>query len=304
MADEVFSFTSCKTIFCTCIEDRESDPATKTIENAFYSLPHGSDLDKKACCDQAFKECLLNLVLSSNDDNNLGHGISLVKFAISCAKNNLCTSSTPVLLLADIFETLTIERCGDLFNFVEESVPMWTSETFFTPCKNHLLRMCNDILRRLSKSQNTIFCGRIQLFLARLFPLEEKSALNLMSHFNTENVTIFKRQTNDNGVSDGGTGNDNMETEEGELPSANPVDFDLYTKLWSLQEFFSNPAKCYTAIGWRNLKVNTAQVRKDQKNERFLFTTIQRLGMGVGWQRPPNVRKIDKNQSYLGKNPT
>ena len=263
MADETFSFTSCKTIFCTCIEDRENDPTTKTIEKAFYSLPHGSDLDKKACCDQAFKECLLNLVLSSKDENNLGHGISLVKFAISCAKNNLCTSSTPVLLLADIFETLTIDRCGDLFNFVEESVPIWTSEAFFTPCKNHLLRMCNDILRRLSKSQNTIFCGRIQLFLARLFPLEEKSALNLMSHFNTENVTIFKRQSrsSDNGASDGGTANDNMETEEGELPSANPVDFDLYTKLWSLQEYFSNPAKCYTAIGWRNLKVNTAQVR-------------------------------------------
>lgn len=35
--------------------------------------------------------------------------------------------------------------------------------------------MCLDLLRRLSKSQNTVFCGRIQLFLARLFPLSEKS---------------------------------------------------------------------------------------------------------------------------------
>ena len=35
--------------------------------------------------------------------------------------------------------------------------------------------MFEDLLRRLSKSQNTVFCGRIQLFLARLFPLEEKS---------------------------------------------------------------------------------------------------------------------------------
>jgi len=32
-----------------------------------------------------------------------------------------------------------------------------------------------DLLRRLSTSQNTVFCGRIQLFLARLFPLSEKS---------------------------------------------------------------------------------------------------------------------------------
>ncbi len=32
-----------------------------------------------------------------------------------------------------------------------------------------------DLLRRLSKSQDTVFCGRIQLFLARFFPLDEKS---------------------------------------------------------------------------------------------------------------------------------
>lgn len=35
--------------------------------------------------------------------------------------------------------------------------------------------LSSDLLRRLSTSQNTVFCGRIQLFLARLFPLSEKS---------------------------------------------------------------------------------------------------------------------------------
>lgn len=35
--------------------------------------------------------------------------------------------------------------------------------------------LLSDLLRRLSTSQNTVFCGRIQLFLARLFPLSEKS---------------------------------------------------------------------------------------------------------------------------------
>lgn len=37
----------------------------------------------------------------------------------------------------------------------------------------------SDLLRRLSKSQNTVFCGRIQLFLSRLFPLSEKSGENV-----------------------------------------------------------------------------------------------------------------------------
>ncbi len=56
--------------------------------------------------------------------------------------------------------------------------------------KNYLLRMCNDLLKRLSKSQNTVFSGRIHLFLAKLFPLNEKSGLNLMSHF-SENFTRY-----------------------------------------------------------------------------------------------------------------
>lgn len=48
------------------------------------------------------------------------------------------------------------------------------------------------MLKRLSKSQNTVFSGRIHLFLAKLFPLTEKSGLNLMSHFSDN----FTRYTN------------------------------------------------------------------------------------------------------------
>lgn len=49
----------------------------------------------------------------------------------------------------------------------------------------------SDLLRRLSRSQNTVFCGRILLFLARFFPFSERSGLNLISEFNLENVTTF-----------------------------------------------------------------------------------------------------------------
>ena len=271
----MFSFSTTKTAFCNCIDDRSDDLTTAVIEKEFENVPHGSELDKKACCDQAFKECLQRVMLANSkggDDPGLQQVISLVKFAISCAEKSICTSSTPVLILSDALEMLTIDRCRELFNFVEESVPVWISDLFFASCKNHLLRMCNDILRRLSKSQNTIFSGRIQLFLARLFPLEEKSALNLMSHFNTENVTTFKKEQNDNGLAEK-TDGDSMDAEEGELPASNPIDFELYTKLWGLQEYFSNPAKCYTPIGWRNLKVNTAQV--NYCNEQFVLHYLQ-----------------------------
>lgn len=38
-----------------------------------------------------------------------------------------------------------------------------------------MLRMCNEMLRRLSKEKDTVFCGRILMFLANSFPLHERS---------------------------------------------------------------------------------------------------------------------------------
>jgi hypothetical protein len=49
-----------------------------------------------------------------------------------------------------------------------------------------LLRMCNELLRRLSKETNTVFCGRILMFLANSFPLGERSGVNLRGDFSTE----------------------------------------------------------------------------------------------------------------------
>ncbi len=48
-----------------------------------------------------------------------------------------------------------------------------------------------DLLRRLSRSQNTVFCGRILLFLAKFFPFSERSGLNVVSEFNLDNLTVY-----------------------------------------------------------------------------------------------------------------
>lgn len=61
---------------------------------------------------------------------------------------------------------------------------------FFSSSIDFCIFLYIDLLKRLSKSQNTVFSGRIHLFLAKLFPLNEKSGLNLMSHF-SDNFTRF-----------------------------------------------------------------------------------------------------------------
>jgi THO complex subunit 1 len=56
-----------------------------------------------------------------------------------------------------------------------------------------LFEICfiRDLLRRLSRSQNTVFCGRILLFLAKFFPFSERSGLNLAGEFNLDHFTIL-----------------------------------------------------------------------------------------------------------------
>lgn len=54
-----------------------------------------------------------------------------------------------------------------------------------------LLRFCNELLRKLSKVKNTVFCGRILMLLTNVFPLSERSGVNLKGDFNVENGTFF-----------------------------------------------------------------------------------------------------------------
>lgn len=135
---------------------------------------------------------------------------------------------------------------------------------FYSAAKIQLLRTCNDLLRRLSRSQNTIFCGRIQLFLARLFPISEKSALNIASQFNLANVTTYCKDELDMIMSE----EKEMLTDDGNLqePSksrhANSTDFDakLYTSLWDLQDFFRNPSQYSNQDKWLKMKLNVITV--------------------------------------------
>lgn len=253
---------------------QEDESITDSIENVF-SFYQGNDVEKKSALDQAARDYLKIFLLTkissppvkNGDNENECNGSSesevkvklerFISLIIQLSMGKYCTNNLPILLLSDVFETLTLVECEEMFSFVEEHVQTWTSEPFFSTGKNHLLRMCNDILRRLSKSQNTVFCGRIQLFLAQLFPIEEKSALNLNSIFHTENITAYKKNPSeflDEFSSDG--------VEEGELAST-PVDYNLYIKFWSLQDFFRNPPQTFTSVGFRAFKSGIQEVSID-----------------------------------------
>ncbi|XP_021120842.1 THO complex subunit 1 isoform X3 [Heterocephalus glaber] len=252
----LFSLPEARTRFAKSAREALNNKTIKPLSNTFNQLP-GSENEKKCTLDQAFRGILEEEIINHSSCENV---LAIISLAIGGVTGGICTASTPFVLLGDVLDCLPLDQCDTIFTFVEKNVATWKSNTFYSAGKNYLLRMCNDLLRRLSKSQNTVFCGRIQLFLARLFPLSEKSGLNLQSQFNLENVTVFNTNEQESTLGQKHTEDreEGMDVEEGEMGDDEapttcsiPIDYNLYRKFWSLQDYFRNPVQCYEKISWK-----------------------------------------------------
>lgn len=256
-------------LFATCIKESEND--AQTLEGLFKDT-EGMEADKKSILDQAFRDVLREILSEQAGVVDTTECANLIVLSIDSAQLGICYHTVPFILLSDLFDSVTLDMCERVFGFVESQVSTWTHPDFYSNGKILLLRMCNDLLRRLSSAQNTVFCGRIQLFLARLFPLSEKSALNLMSHFNLENVTSYNRNAGKGeaeGTGQDGRGEEPMEVDKErdkeeasgqEAVTAEPIDYNLYHKLWSLQDFFRQPTQCYVPEQWKVFTANVQEV--------------------------------------------
>lgn len=251
-------------LFVDCIK-KHSDERNVTALKSLFQESEGSEGDKKSILEQAFRDVLGGIV-ATEGELQVSQCTGLVLLSISAAQEGVCYHTLPFIILSDVLECLTLDLCEKVFEFVENHVSTWILPEFYSSGKILLLRMSNDLLRRLSSAQNTIFCGRIQLFLARLFPLSEKSALNLMSHFNLDNITTYNKEAGKGAMEDtsmeGGEEGE-MEVEGNEVSGDDtslPVDFNLYHKLWALQDLFCQPAQCYTPEQWKVLTSNVDEV--------------------------------------------
>ncbi|KAM4552701.1 THO complex subunit 1 [Odontesthes bonariensis] len=256
MSPSLFNFIDAKDKFTVAARESLPSKCCKQIIGVFNQIP-GNETEKKTTLDQALRGVLgeqIDEQTASCDDY-----LSLIYLSIDAVTEGICSATTPFVLLGDVLDCLPLDLCDKIFSFVEENVSTWKSSSFYTAGKNYLLRMCNDLLRRLSKSQNTVFCGRIQLFLARLFPLSEKSGLNLQSQFNLDNLTVFNKNEQESNLGQKSTDEkeDGMEVEEGEMgeddapaPCSIPIDYNLYRKFWTLQDYFRNPVQCYDKFSW------------------------------------------------------
>lgn len=249
--DVEHDFESTRELFFEAITETLENQNVRTLQNAYMSA-FGTDVEKRLAMDQALRDILYNYIVQDKDNDACQQ---LVVLSVACVRLDTCHTNTPFALLGELFDGITLENCSKIFEYVEDHVHIWKQDAFYSGGKNYLLRMCNDLLRRLSKSQNTLFCGRIQLFLARLLPLDEKSGINLMGQFNIENVTYYNTISDDSAKKrklDKITNENGMDEGETESPKSSiPIDYNLYKKFWSLQDFFRKPQQCFDKNAWK-----------------------------------------------------
>ncbi|CAB3404840.1 unnamed protein product [Caenorhabditis bovis] len=188
-------------------------------------------------------------------------------FSLQLMKAGFCSKMLPITTLQDILESSTIEKCKLLFTIVEEHMPDFKQPPLIDSAQNSILRCCNDLLRRLSRTAETSFCGRIMFFLSRYLPLSEKSGLNLMGHFNVQNITMYDQTESEMESLMAGT---TAEAEPSEDMEVGEIDDDgvkeiqitpeMYRQFWNLQKFFSNPPSIFEKDKFSHFKQDLSMV--------------------------------------------
>ncbi|KAG7099950.1 hypothetical protein E1B28_001743 [Marasmius oreades] len=164
-----------------------------------------------------------------------------------------CEQSFPFTVLQDLLEAQTIASCSHTFTWIETRASRLTEG--MVPGKGKalvLLRTLNDLLRRLSKMGTmTIFCGRILTFLSGVFPLGERSGVNLRGEYGPlwEGVTMEAKEESSSAGADQAKVEDSNGDMKMQVDSKDPKKddkaaeqkMDFYNTFWSLQRPFSRP---------------------------------------------------------------
>ncbi|KAG1719450.1 THO complex subunit 1 transcription elongation factor-domain-containing protein [Suillus lakei] len=181
---------------------------------------------------------------------------------LTFTEHDVCEATFPFTVLQDLLETQTITSCSQIFSWIESSASRLTKD--MVPQKGKaliLLRTLNDLLRRLSKmGSTTIFCGRILTFLSGVFPLGERSGVNLRGEYGPmwEGVKDVEKKDEDVETAKDPEDSQKMEVDSGKKESADAKEKDgrselcrdilwlmsfpgFYTTFWSLQLPFSRP---------------------------------------------------------------
>ncbi|KAJ4305047.1 hypothetical protein N0V90_000577 [Kalmusia sp. IMI 367209] len=187
---------------------------------------------------------------------------NLLDIIQGCADRDLCSNQLVLLLVEEVLDSLSLADCRIAFSFLESRREMII--TALTISKEMvILRTCNELLRRSSRAEDPVFCGRVYVFLFQTFPLDHRGSVNLRGDFHVGNVTTFEDYLASDQGADSMAIDTSIPTEVKEEAKseevAKPTETDnssredpstldietLYPVFWSLQHVFSDPPRLF-----------------------------------------------------------
>ncbi|KAK7737000.1 hypothetical protein SLS53_006756 [Cytospora paraplurivora] len=182
-----------------------------------------------------------------------------------------CDPALLVWLLEELLDSQTIPGCRKIFDYLESRRQRIIARNFGDK-KLVILRSCNELLRRLSRAEDTAFSGRVFIFLFQSFPLGDKSSVNLRGEYHTQNFTTYDQDTSnpecvedkmdvDSQATPAKDGEQHAQgkavsfSEKKDTTSKKALDPDaLYPVFWSLQESFNQPKKLFDPVHFSQFK--------------------------------------------------
>jgi THO complex subunit 1 len=193
--------------------------------------------------------------------------------ALALSESGVADPGSVFVAAEQVFEASTLTTCARVFSWVERARARLSDDTLWKRGKLTVLRVCNDLKLRLSKEKTSdvVLRGRVSLLLSALYPLSERSALNIAGAYNNDEKRYdVERPSSDeiprvevnaatevserrgyakNDVKNGKEGNASADV-DALLSSA--VDAAFYRTFWNLQIFFRDPQSTLAAGpgGW------------------------------------------------------
>ncbi|PWN25696.1 hypothetical protein BDZ90DRAFT_233707 [Jaminaea rosea] len=221
-------------------------PRAQALRDNIYGLLGEDEMLRSTFKEMAAAQLRLMFCSLTLDEPSIIH--SHLDHTISLTLANLLDDSLPLLLLEELNDRTPLSGLPALFAYLSSRVSHLTRN--LSPSRGKglvLLRLLNDMLRRLSKPNRShlVLAGRILALLAEVFPLGERSGVNLKGEFNVGNVT----RVDEDEVQrwEKARGRDEEKEEEEEQRETDPAsqaarDTNFYRDFWGLQGVFSNPA--------------------------------------------------------------
>ncbi|KAG0201504.1 hypothetical protein BGX28_005690 [Mortierella sp. GBA30] len=234
--------------------------------------------------------------------------------ALRCSELGHIDHASPLNYIEELLDYQTVESSEHIYDYLESRVDRLTVNMIAGRGKGlTMLRLCNELLRRLSKAKNTVFCGRILILLSSVFPLTERSGVNLRGDFNTENITLIESEdvtivpelvsTPQDAQKDDASQvpvDEKMEVDGEQAEDDKKVDVSkkdsaFYTEFWGLQAFFCNPATL------NNSRENMDKLQQGMEHTLTRFSVIKEAEQKARGQRLKELssdpRTAESNES-------